>query len=92
VFDDTLNQEYADHIVDIINLFWDPHIKHTLDMQPIELSAMLDKNCAAMCGKHDNNEKDYFVDFTLMRAILSCYNPAVSTGSTAVALFRRGTY
>jgi len=63
VFEDGLNQEYAEHVANVANLFRDPRVERALDVQPIALSAMRDKNCAVMCGKHDDDEKDISADF-----------------------------
>ena len=63
VLDDGIGQGYAQAISNAAALFRNPRIQRALDVQPIALSAIRDKSCAVMCGKHDDDDAGTSADF-----------------------------
>lgn len=78
IIDDGIGQQYTQAMNDVADLFQDrrhvdreheneeprvPRMQRALDVQPMALSAMRDRNCAAMCGRHDDEEDGIEADF-----------------------------
>lgn len=63
VLNDETSQVYVQTISDVRGLFDNARVERALDVQPIGISEMRDKNCAAMCGRHDNEEDGTDADF-----------------------------
>ena len=63
VVDDTSSQEDAQAIDLVASHFREPRTERAVDVQPIALSAMRDKTCAVMCGRHDDDDAGTSADF-----------------------------